>query len=1036
MGVGLIEMIGFLIMLGSGDLMGSEPYPLDKVLLSLHEMNDELNLTQSDLDHMVVVDYYRSRRSGLTHVYFRQTYSGIEVYNGLLQAAFDSSGALVTWRHRFVPLLQAKATALTPLISPEQAVHIGAQYLGYSSIGPLAVIRDAQGPSQQTLFAGGSLSETDIPVELMFLPLEDGRVALVWQMALLDQGSGQGWSLRVDALNGSFLEVHSRSSHDGYRVFPFPYASPNQPGAAHELVFNPASRKASPLGWHDVTGLGLHQFTTAQGNNVSVTEDTDANNHSGFTVEGGPDRLFDFPLKPGSPLLDSSNQKAAMTNLFFWCNILHDLLYIFGFDEESGNFQENNFQYRGLGEDRLVADSQDGAGVNNATFFTPPDGQKPRLQMFLFTDPDRDSSLDASIIIHEYAHGLSNRLVGGPSSVDCLFGVGRSLGEGWSDWWSLALTAQPGDSGATPRSIGSYSVGGDYHGSGIRNLPYSTDQNINNLSFGDISHLNKPHGTGEVWAVALWEVFWDLVDLYGFDPDLENGSGGNVMALQMVMDSFKLMPCGPTYLQARDAVLLADEVLFEGIHRCLIWKAFARRGMGVHAEDNDDPLNFDVVESFDPPPECVCSDPAPPQSLSVDAVEPNLVEIEWSPVPGVLGYQIYKAIGRCPDPETDAPFDILFGGNRITDNQVSGGLNYFYRVTALDATGYCESVPTSCESVVPEGSCVTPPVFEGVTQVSNGASQHCGLVISWAPATAFCGQDIVYNVYRSTQPDFEPSAFNRIASCLQETAYVDNRIEFLVPYYYIVRAENNLGRGVGGCTGFEEPNLKIMSGFATGTISDWILDSIQPEPASWLAQPGPTGGGSPWIHESLGVLSSPLAWFCNDDNLRKDQTLLYNQPIDLPANTSNFLSFWHQYHTELRFDGGVLEYSTNLGAAWFDILQGDGQTIPDNPNRFRQNGYDDVLSISSALSERQAWTGQSGGYRHVVVDMSDFAGQTLMLRWRMGTDSSVGREGWWVDDIHFYGYEDCAGFCSHLGALFLQWPDLDIGEIVQCVSAQ
>ena len=74
--------------------------------------------------------------------------------------------------------------------------------------------------------------------------------------------------------------------------------------------------------------------------------------------------------------------------------------------------------------------------------------------------PDRDSDLDSGVIAHEYGHGLSNRLTGG--NVGCLDnpektpGVpdGEQMGEGWSDFLALALTARSEDTATTSRGDG------------------------------------------------------------------------------------------------------------------------------------------------------------------------------------------------------------------------------------------------------------------------------------------------------------------------------------------------------------------------------------------------------------------------------------------------------------------------------------------------------------------------------------------------------------------------------------------------------
>ena len=97
----------------------------------------------------------------------------------------------------------------------------------------------------------------------------------------------------------------------------------------------------------------------------------------------------------------------------------------------------------------MRAEAQDGAGTNNANFGTPADGSRPRMQMFVWTspNPDRDGDLDASIVIHEYGHGISNRLVGGPQNVNCLTnrqqaGEGLRTGGRWPIRRGLAIRAR------------------------------------------------------------------------------------------------------------------------------------------------------------------------------------------------------------------------------------------------------------------------------------------------------------------------------------------------------------------------------------------------------------------------------------------------------------------------------------------------------------------------------------------------------------------------------------------------------------------
>ena len=124
---------------------------------------------------------------------------------------------------------------------------------------------------------------------------------------------------------------------------------------------------------------------------------------------------------------------------------MHDLMYRYGFDEQSGNFQEHNFSGKGKGGDAVVAMAQDGSGTNNANFATPPDGQRPRMRMYVWDQqiPFRDGDLEAGIVIHEYSHGVSTRLVGGPANSGCLgWGEAGGMGEGIGDFFATMIRLQ------------------------------------------------------------------------------------------------------------------------------------------------------------------------------------------------------------------------------------------------------------------------------------------------------------------------------------------------------------------------------------------------------------------------------------------------------------------------------------------------------------------------------------------------------------------------------------------------------------------
>ena len=242
----------------------------------------------------------------------------------------------------------------------------------------------------------------------------------------------------------------------------------------------------------------------------------------------------------------------------------------------------------------------------------------------------RDGTLDGGIIIHEYAHGLSNRLTGGAANSSCLGSAqSSSLGEGWSDFFTLAFGASTGDTGAESVGFGTYSTAQGFAGPGIRTRRYSTDFTLNDLTLAAIETQPAPHGVGEVWALALWEMLWQLVAAHGFDPDLYGGSGGNNLAMQLVVDGLQLQPCNPTFIEARDSLLDAESDLSAGANECLMWTAFAKRGLGAAASTSEDPGEISASEDFSLPAECAefCAD-GNVQSEEEECDDANLIDAD------------------------------------------------------------------------------------------------------------------------------------------------------------------------------------------------------------------------------------------------------------------------------------------------------------------------------------------------------------------------------------------------------------------------
>ena len=397
----------------------------------------------------------------------------------------------------------------------------------------------------------------------------------------------------------------------------------------------PWDNVASPLGWHKVptdanpwTGQkipgqaingNITDFYTTIGNNIIAHEDWEGQNNYIYNYRPVSDNLS-FVYEYGEPdgLAPREYINFTVTQLFYTSNMYHDLLYRLGFDELSGNFQFSNFGKGGRGGDPVIANAQDGSGYNNANFMTPPDGTMGRMRMYVWdtATPYRDGDLEAGIVIHELSHGLSTRLTGGPANSGCLgFGEAGGMGEGWGDAIAT-LIRQIEEHHKFKNGTDVYAMG-DWAANrkgGIRNYPYSTNSTSNPSTY---KTLDKPgywgvHAIGEVWAELLFVVNQRLVEKYGFSPTLfppedtskpndyytktslesvdEFGKPvpliakhGNTLMIQLIVDGLKLQPCRPSFFDARDAIIQADKIRTGGANGCLIWKAFAERGLGTDA---------------------------------------------------------------------------------------------------------------------------------------------------------------------------------------------------------------------------------------------------------------------------------------------------------------------------------------------------------------------------------------------------------------------------------------------------------------------
>lgn len=1058
-----------------------KPMPNDNAvqiaLNFLKQKQTAWQLAPSDVEAPVVQDFYTTEHNGVTHVYLLQQHAGIELHNAIVNVNVLPSGEVLYAGNRFMTNLAAATNATQPTITPDAAVRFASEQLGLKVYWEGKIVKQISKYEFQ-YEKGAFLS--DVNVKLRYQKVDKGVARLAWDLNI-DQPDGHDhWSIRVDALTGKILEKISYTTHctvhkdayahqhdatciestqvatplsmeeevpaylditDGrasYKVFPFPAESPIH--GAHTLVANPADSVASPFGWHDVNGVVGAEYQITRGNNAHAYLDLlNTNTSSNNEPNGGTNLVFNEPyLATGEP---DTNRNAAVVNLFYANNMIHDIAQRYGFTEASGNFQMRNYSGLGAGNDYVVAQAQDGANLptpntNNANMATPPDGSAPRMQMYVWTNagaqrliqvvapqplvggiectspadwgraisttpvtgdvviandrsgtptmgcthianntdytgkivlidrgtcefgakawnaqrrgaiaaiicnfedaligmaagangasvtipvafiknsdcqrirvaaganglrltlvaptstgPARlDGDFDNGIIAHEYTHGISNRLTGGRLNTSCLNNAEQG-GEGWSDFFTLITGVRPGDNATTNRGVGTFVQREATNGTGIRRYPYNTNMSVNPLTYGNIVTNGAVHDIGEVWSVALWDLYWKFVDRYGWSANLRDTASGNGRMIKLVMDGMKIQPCTPGFLDARDAILAADRANFGGMHECMIWDVFARRGMGYFANQGLSTSTTDNIESLAGNPFCV-----------------KAIKMEKT----------------------------------VTSNVVAG------QEVTVSIKVYNHKGVTATNVVI------TDPIPQFCTYVAGSASNGGALSGSSARFVipTMRHNDTVILTYR-----FRTDANRRSISFFND--------------------------------GFE--NIITSNNW-------WTLESLK--------------NGNIWdftdLYANTGTNSIGVAYPTTGSSEQAVKTS-FSIPV---SGTQPVLRFYHRYDTEAGFDGGFVQISTNNGSTW--------QTIEDKIFRGNYNGVINYQTF--VLPNLQAFSGTTNNqFIQTNVDLSSYRGQNINVRFRFGTDSLENRIGWFVDDVmvmDLINYNSTASLTSNEG---------------------
>jgi hypothetical protein len=618
-----------------GTLTGPSNHSAKKIALDYVSDNlGPLGLVSADLDTLHLKRDYKDI-AGTHHLFFTQKIDGKPASRNGLTASVDKKGRLLTLGG--TPISTQNSTKLPP--ASAQTITTPAE--------ALARTRGTEAP-------GGDPSD-DTATKVVFATA--GGLRPAWETVVTSSETPA--TTVIDAVTGEILQRTplTQYEHSTGRVYKF-FPKASHGGKQVKVDF-------TKKGW-----LGKHAHILS-GNNAHAYSDVNDNNKPSKSEEVHPRKgqhwsykLTPFHLKfakqfCGNPWPCSWNPNKAYswrvnraqntTQVFFFVNNWHDHLKAapIGFNEAAGNFQLKNHTKNGKGGDPVNTQTDDGADtgrgqykglpdpghIDNANMATPPDGQRPRMQMYLQHQPGTAYGFngdpfsptnvgdEADTVYHEYTHGLSNRLnvdVRGRSTLRN--GQSGAMGEAWSDWYAMDYLVKKGlqRDRANKADIQLFK----YDGLGVyfdrtepidckvgQHAPLCTGGTSGHkggytyADYGNVAGGVEVHADGEIWAQTLW----DLRDRLG-----------SKKAEGLVTRAMELAPYTPSMIDMRNAILVADTALYDGANHDAIWEVFANRGMGFYA-GSEGSNDSEPAASFDVPP----ADPSVTGSISGTVTDPD-----------------------------------------------------------------------------------------------------------------------------------------------------------------------------------------------------------------------------------------------------------------------------------------------------------------------------------------------------------------------------------------------------------------------------
>ena len=1046
----------------------------------LQENLSNWQLTEADIADIAVENIFTSKHNGVTHIYFSQQYQGIKIFNASSTVNVLPNGEILQVSNRFLPKVANLVNTTQTRIIPETAIYNAASHLEITAVANLNnKVSEAR---NKTVYRNTNISNSDISVEPIYQLMEDGKLHLAWQLAIDMTEKADFWNIRVDALTGQVIHKNNWTTHcslgihqhqhgcgflerenkileaaetvaafmpavDGssYNVYAIPTESPLH--GNRSIVNEPANPVASPYGWHDTNGQPGAEYTITRGNNVHAYADIDDNNRSndstGRGAEGGSGLIFDFPVNEAAE--PDTYRDAATTQLFYMSNMMHDIFFTYGFDEQAGNFQATNYDFAFGDGDEVEAEAQDGYNlalandpnfIGNANFSTPGDGGNGRMQMYIWgrgggrlLQINAPAAAAASIEVGTANFGIQVEDLEGP-----IIGQAIDVDDG---------------------SFSNPTLGCD---------PFVNSDEVNGkialIDRGSCFFSEKATNARDAGAIAVIICnFEDALVQMASGPGFQGPLNIPVLSLRrsdcqilrtLINDGLELKiesppTTGPDFLdgdfdngiiaheyghgistrlaggRSNSNCLFNDEEMGEG------WSDFftlvtsvkpgatgeEKRGIGTYVLRQD--IDGQGIRTFPYSTDMNISPYTYKDIISVSTA-PHPVGQVWAAMIWDLYWAMSDKYGW------EASFFNGEGGNHKAIQLVLDGLKIQpCQPGFIDGRDAILAADRANNGGANE--CLIWEVFarrglgfsasQGDGRDRNDAVEAFDLPPPCTNALALI-KTATENINAGDEIEYSLTLTNNKEEGVTNIVLVDN-----LPEGLIFKSASMSATVGGGTIRFEIPELAsgeevIMTYIATAdnnqTSTRQFFDDMEDGDAFWLIIN--EEGTNLFSLQDVFVNSGENAWHVQnpeEEDEDSEQFLQLDEEILITGNQPT-LRFFHQYSIDEGTAGGLVEISTDGGSRWTDL----------GPY-FIRNGYlRPVTYTTFATVDLEAFSGSNGEFEASYVDLSSFMGERVTIRFRFGSLEYVNEnipnkvyDGWFIDDVEFldlqrYQSEACA----------------------------